>query len=166
MTDNTSTDEEIQARFDAAEARTHQLEKQVLAETPTEVIDKFRIGEGKELFGTLLIAPGMELDEGLYCVQASVEADQEAGVAPHELILVRSYAGPTDGPEIQGNWRKTGLPIPHGVPVVMIRSAAPTETNLLPEELHYFTVRPDTTWDMVVDWAQALVSMEVLSAGS
>lgn len=155
MTEQTRyTDAEIQARFDAAEARTEELEKTVLSEVPSDIIDKFRIGDDKELFSTLLIAPGMELDEGMYCVQASVEADLECGIQPHELILVRSYVGPDGEAE-----RPEPLVIPEGKPCIMLRTEAPTKEQLLPSMGHYLC-EPES-WQDVVDWARALRAMDV-----
>lgn len=165
MTEQTRyTDEEIQARFDAAEARTEELEKTVLAEVPSDIIDKFRIGADKELFSTLLIAPGMELDEGMYCVQASVEADLECGIQPHELILVRSYVGPrvkldTEGGAAGAVDRPAPLVIPEGKPCIMLRTEAPTKEQLLPSMGHYLC-EPES-WQDVVDWARALRAMDV-----
>jgi len=149
------TDEEIQTRFDAAEARTKELEQLVLAETPADVVDKFRIGDDKELFGTLLTAPGYELDDGVYAVQASVDADVEADVAPYELVLMRSYVGPTN--QMPGA-KHAFMPV-HGKVIVALRTEAPTREALVQEGVHYI-VQPES-WEQVRDWARALRAMNV-----
>lgn len=168
MADNdVYTDEEIYTRFYAAENRTDYMEELVLAEAPKEVVDRFRVGEGKnkKLYSTLLLASGMTLDEGIYCVQAAAGSDTELNLAPYELILVRSYVGPVnvglnDGAVANPDGtvkRPAPLPIPEGVVCVMLRNESPTKEAMLPPKGH-FLANP-TSWAQVRDWASTVRSL-------
>lgn len=144
MTVTRYSDDEIRARFNMAEDYCDKLEAQLIKDCPQEIVDQFRIGEQgkeKELFRVLLIAPGMELEEGIYCVQASVDADLECKVIPHELVL-------ECGEPIEGRYR------------VRLRTEAPTAEKLVEDNFHYLT--EPTSWQQIVDWAQTLRALNVV----
>lgn len=130
------TEKEIQERFEMAEKFAGDLYRTMLDECPKEIEDKFRMGEDKEHFGVLLIAPGMQLEEGVYAVGSALETDVDLELAPHDLVLER------------------GLDFKYRV---RLRTAVPEADNLIPPDSHIFVEPP--TWQAVVDWVQALKSL-------
>lgn len=130
------TDKQIQERFEMAEAFAAKLYKQLLNECPQEIEDKFRMGEDREHFGVLLIAPGMQLEEGIYCVATSLEADVDLDLAPHDLVLER------------------GLDFPYRV---RLRTEVPEAENLVPKDAHMFP--EPKSWEEIVQWVNALKAM-------
>lgn len=130
------TEKEVQRRFEMAEKFAGDLYRTLMEECPQEVEDHFRMGEDKEHFGVLLIAPGMQLEEGVYCVGSSLETDVDLNLAPHDLVLER------------------GLDFKYRV---RLRTQVPEAENLIPPDSHMF---PEPgSWQEVVDWVQALKSM-------
>lgn len=139
------TDEEIKQRFEMAENFQDQLEEQLLKDCPAEIVDKFRVGDERELYRVLLIAPGMELEEGIYNVQLAPEHVVDLGLEPTELCL-------ECGPSLEPKYR------------VRYRSEVPSSERLIQEPMH--AINEPTTWQQIVDWTRALISMGVFETGS
>lgn len=142
-TEQRYTDEEIKQRFEMAEAHQDRLEEQLVKDCPAEIVDKFRVGDNKELFRVLLIAPGMELEEGVWSVQSAPDVDVELKMSPAELCL-------ECGPQLEGKYR------------IRIRTEIPTAGRLFEDPMHMM-VEPQT-WQEVADWVRALVAMGVVNA--
>ena len=134
------TEEETRERFDMAEAHQDTLEQRLMEVCPGEIVDQFRAGDKRELFRVLLIAPGMELEEGIYCVQSAPEVDEALGLAPCELVL-------ECGGSVQGEYR------------VRLRTEAPSEERLVEDHPHY-TTEPQS-WGEVEVWARSLRAMNI-----
>lgn len=81
------TEDEIRARFDAAERFQDTLEDMFLDFIPDDVLDAFRIGPDNELFRVLLIAKDWKLNQGVWAIAANPNSDKECGIEPCNLML-------------------------------------------------------------------------------
>lgn len=136
------SEEEIRARFQAAEQYCDKLEEELLEACPEEVIEKFRIGEERVLFRTLLIAPGMELEEGVLSIQSDSGWDVDLGLAkyvnPPELVL-----------ECGGR-----VPCKYWV---RVRRESPTVDRLMEEPV--LAIREPKSVKEIEDWVRAIEAM-------
>lgn len=137
------TDEEIKQRFEMAENHCDKLEEQLVKDCPAEIVDKFRVGDDKELFRVLLIAPGMQLEEGIWSVQSAPDVDVELDLPPAELLL-------ECGPSLDCKYR------------VRVRTKAPTAEELVEPEMHH--MKEPETWEEVATWARSLVALGIINA--
>ena len=145
QTENTMafTEEQIRARFDAAEAYQDTLEEKLLKDCPEEILRQFRNGEEGKLFRVFLIEPGMEMEQGIWSCQSSPAADKELGIEPFELLLETAEA-------FDCRWR------------IRMRTLAAAES--LHGDTHYLP--EPTQWEEVKAWAQLLVKLGVVGDGA
>jgi len=136
------TEEQIRARFDAAEAYQDTLEEAMLKVCPEEIVKNFRNGEEGKLFRVFLIEPGMEMEQGIWSCQSSPDADKDLGIEPFELLLETAEA-------FDYRWR------------IRMRTLAAAES--LHGDTHYLP--EPTQWEEVKAWAQLLVKLGVVGDG-
>ena len=145
QTENTMafTEEQIRARFDAAEAYQDTLEEAMLKVCPEEIVKHFRNGEEGKLFRVFLIEPGMEMEQGIWSCQSSPAADNDLGIEPFEILLETAEA-------FDCRWR------------IRMRTLAAAES--LHGDTHYLP--EPTQWEEVKAWAQLLVKLGVVGDGA
>ena len=137
------TEEQIRARFDAAEAYQDTLEEAMLKVCPEEIVKNFCNGEEGKLFRVFLIEPGMEMEQGIWSCQSSPDADKDLGIEPFELLLETAEA-------FDCRWR------------IRMRTLAAAES--LHGDTHYLP--EPTQWEEVKAWAKLLVKLGVVGEGA